>query len=807
MAKRIDLDVNIDVDSGDLEKVQKILKEIETGEVINVDTDVDSAHVETVKKEIDDMKGDKVPIDVDVDDSEIKKAQKELENLKNSIASNTSGMGSAITGVVSGLAGKSIWDVVYGTSAKAETNKVLLKNMSDLKTSSETLYDTINTTTDNSLISMQSLIPALNGIKSATGATATEIDTASTKVASFGQYVYAMTGSEAKAEQAMFDLSKGIKGAYASLDQYGITEEALMRTKLWSGKEDDLDGYLDAVNAVTGSTDELMDTATGMEALLGKSFSRAGKNIGAYVLPQVKNVLNGFNELDASTKGWLSTAILVGGGIGSSVVGGLSALNQAQMGYDALRGSVETVRGVFSGVKGAIDTVRNAESIAAGVTQVLTGAKTLQTAAEEGNMLAKLMTIGPTITLAGAEMALLLPIVLVAGAILVLIGILWYLYNNNETVRKSIDGLISMFQGWITTIFSTWEAITQGQGAMGLLQTMSDMLNSSLDVLFGWLTQIGGFLPTAFIPAWDNVIEIFMSVGLAIDELLSVFQSFLNGQMSITDLLVNVWEIYSSMMENIFNNIIDGLKNFASGFLQLISDMLNSAWDSLFGWLDQIGSFIPTSFIPAWDNVIEIFMSVGLAIDELITVFQLFLSGQKSLTELLGDIWQIFVSMMKNIFNNIISFIINFAIGFKVQATNAAKGFVDNIIKQLTQLPTKVQNAVSGITNILTKPFTDAWVSINGTLSKISSGLHTISGGLLGVEYEGFTSTNSVGYEGFNSSGTLNSSLTSIAKTSTSSKNITFNNNFNGIIEEDASKYIVDTMSNYVKKQNLIRGV
>lgn len=137
---------------------------------------------------------------------------------------------------------------------------------------------------------MQQVIPALNAFKAATAANEQQLNATAPGVAQFGSFVYAMTGSAAKAETAMFDLSKGIKGAYASLDQYGITEDALMRTGLWTGKTDDVEGYIAAVNQVTGSTDELMGTFTGLQATVGKIFSIAGKQLGQDVLPVLKKI-------------------------------------------------------------------------------------------------------------------------------------------------------------------------------------------------------------------------------------------------------------------------------------------------------------------------------------------------------------------------------------------------------------------------------------------------------------------------------------------------------------------------------------
>lgn len=538
-----DIDINFKVNTGELESAQKTLQEVVDSEDPDIEVHANDSEIKTAKKELDDMQGEKIDTEVEVDTASIKVAKKELEDLQNQLSNNMSSTGNAINGIIGGLAGKSIWDTIYGTSAKAETNKVLIKNMGDTTEAYDKLYDTIDTTTDNSLISMQQLIPAMNGIKSATGATAKEIDSVTPGVANFGQYVYAMTGSSAKAEQAMFDLSKGIKGAYASLDQYGITEDALMRTGLWSGKEDDIEGYIAAVNEVTGGTEELMNTSTGMEALMGKSFSRAGKKIGETVLPAVKSLLGGFNDLDAATDGWMSTAMLIGGGIGSSVVGGLSAINQAKQGYDALKGSIQTVRDVVGGARDAFNTLKNAETLAQGVTELLTGAKTLQAAAEEGSMLAKIASIGPTVTLAGAEMGLLLPVLLVAAAIIALIAVLWYLYNNNETVRNGINALIAQFQVYIGMI-------------MQVGQVIANFVRNSIAQFLQWVS--------------------------------SGRQSATNLVTSIYNALVGLPSKISSALSGVTNAIT---KPFADawGMVKPYVDKIGGAWNSISGLFSGIG--------------------------------------------------------------------------------------------------------------------------------------------------------------------------------------------------------------------------
>lgn len=207
--------------------------------------------------------------------------------------------------------GKSAADLLFATTNKAETNSVLVNMMSDNAAASEKLNKHIDEVTNTSLVSMQNLIPAMNAFKTATGATDAQIYDATDGIAAFGAKVLAQTGSVELSEQAMMDLSKGIKGACASLDQYGITTDALKGTGLWNGEESDIKGYIAAVQQLTGDTSALMETNEGLDARLGKAFSSAGKKIGNEVLPQIKSVKQAFLDLNSSTGGDFAAIILV----------------------------------------------------------------------------------------------------------------------------------------------------------------------------------------------------------------------------------------------------------------------------------------------------------------------------------------------------------------------------------------------------------------------------------------------------------------------------------------------------------------
>lgn len=219
------------------------------------------------------------------------KANDEVQTLN----SSTSSLGNTVSSLdgsdmLSYLGLGTATDTIVGTSAKKETNKIT----ADLKGYN---IDAIDEKTNSALVSMQAVIPAMNAIQTAAGATGDQMNDSMGTIVDFGTYVQALTGSSTLAENAMYDLSKGVKGAFASLDQYGITEDALVDAG-WSGQEDDFEGYMNAISSLIPSSETYLDTFNGKIALLGKRFSSAGGQIGQAFLPYIEKLIDWFLELN-----------------------------------------------------------------------------------------------------------------------------------------------------------------------------------------------------------------------------------------------------------------------------------------------------------------------------------------------------------------------------------------------------------------------------------------------------------------------------------------------------------------------------
>lgn len=613
-----EIDINFDVNKGELEEAVKNINALtdENGRIVEIQTDVDDSQLDEAKAKEEGL-NDTANEDIIVDDDQVDSAKDKIDGMDGETISVNVSMQNISQGISQAKTGfselKRNVDEVALAGTQMEQNFAFLsmnEGTEKAKKDMQQINDIVASMPgdDNTMRSVLSTAQALgNNLKPG------EMEAATKTMADYMAGSATMGKMAAESQQ---DIMKYLlDGNTAELERGSIVASQIDKLKGATTFQERQVAMQEVLNELGYGGIATQDTMLNKQAEWEGMIYNSQSALSSMWLDAEKGAMDFILKLNEGSNGLLGMGIVAGqmvagpmtellGGIGQ-ISTGLKGLKDAG-GILGLGEKLGKVKDTLKGVKGAIDTVRNAESIATGVTEALTGAKTLQTAAEEGSMLAKIASIGPTVTLAGAEMGLLLPILLVVGAIALLIGALWYLYNNNETVRQSIDWLIQQFQLFI-----------------------------------GRLLQVGQF-------------------------------------------------------------IVSFVSNSISQFLRWVT-------------------------------------------------------------------------------------------GARTSATNLVK----NVYKALVSLPSKIKSALSKVTQIITKPFEDAWNIVKPFIDKIEGAWDSISGIFTGAEYEG------VQYEGFDNN-TLNGA---IASSASNSSNVTNNFNINGIIEEEASQYIVNSVNDYVKKQNLIRGV
>ena len=201
-------------------------------------------------------------------------------------------------------------------------------------------WKAINKEVNASTATMNATIPSMNAFKASTGASTDFLKDNADVFASLATKVQALGYTEQDAQNAMMDLSKGVHGAFASLDQYGISEESL-KAKGWSGDEKDLQGYMDAVKAVMGDATDYENTWNYQKAMLNKDMMRGGEKLFSDVMKPAAGALKAFNDFD---KGLFDK---FGVNIGTAVTG-LSMLDQ---GLQTVRGTIDAVKTGAANIK------------------------------------------------------------------------------------------------------------------------------------------------------------------------------------------------------------------------------------------------------------------------------------------------------------------------------------------------------------------------------------------------------------------------------------------------------------------------
>ena len=305
--------------------------------------------------------------------------------------------------------------------------------------------------------------------------------------------------------------------------------------------------------------------------------------------------------------------------------------------------------------------------------------------------------------------------------------------------------------------------------------------------------------------------------------------------------VLRLWDAFTN--SRLVKLAIEGITsafNSLKAFLTPLFDWIGSAFNDLFngegsggGGFDIVGMWID-NFTMLEDiilQIIPIIQSIVTPIWNIMTTWALVASGQISIIDgiknafmnlftfqqtIAGLIANAVLSLLSmligavgNALNSIFTRIGVWAAGIVSRARSAASNFVNGVINGLTSLPSRFGNALQGVINVVTNWGTGLLNKANEIINQfkqtIENGINQVkSWAGLGVSYEG-TNYSGVGYSGFNTGNTLNRTISTSASSNNSSN--TVNLNLSGIIDKDASTYIVDAVNDHVKKNNLIRGV
>ena len=551
MSEEIDIDINVNMNN--VEEVDELSEKLD-----EVNTKAEDLNETTVSPEMDSN-------GIDETNEKLDETNEKLQETESSASSLTTALG--------GIAG------VVGIDRMVETADRI-----------NTSYNQLSLTFEGTGVSLDTLKTKSSQLSEATGrsggqireyfnnmgiAGITNTDLLSSSFESLAGKAFQTNQPIEAMESKMQKMVMTGTASSKMLTGLGITAEDLGRAMGVSGDEAtkafealDQEGRLEALTTAMGdgkeANDMYKDSYAGLKQQAETAMSGLMGAVGQGVLPVITPMIKGatdvvkqFTDRFKSLPGPVQGTIGAVGGflaVGTATIGTLGLVGQVGSGVvnglKSMKSGYDTVKGAMGTAKTMMDALRNSESITEGVRAALAIATGAEATAEGGASAAKGAAIGPTTGLAIAENSLLLPLLLIVGAVVAVIAIMWYLYNTNETVRNGINWLIAQIQAFVNML------IPVAQSIMNFVTTaVSNM----------------GQLPTLI---WNIFVRIISFVGQWASNMVS------RG--------ISAAQSFVSNVSSVFGGIVGRITSALSGVVNAITQPFKDAWSYVEPYVNKI---------------------------------------------------------------------------------------------------------------------------------------------------------------------------------------------------------------------------
>ena len=530
--EQIDIDINVNMNNVDevdeltnrlqsaneeVERLEDALSEAHlNGDDIEADIITDelagaTAEADSLQGELDNISNTTINPEINIDNSGIDETNDKIQETESSASS----LGTAL----SGLAGMIGVDQMISTADSIKTS-----------------WNQLGLTFQNTGVSLDTLKAKTNEAASATGRSGSQVRSYFNQMGIAGvtntnlltASFESLAGKSYQTGQSIDSMESKVQkmvmtGNVSSkmLTGLGISAEDLGRAMGVTGEEAksafealDQEGRLQALTTAMGDGTQANEmykhSYAGLKAQAENAMAGLMGAIGEGVLPVINpmiegatNVVKGLTDAFKSLPGPVKGVVGSFGGflaVGTTTVGTLGLLGKAGSGVvdglKSIKSGYDSVKSAMGTAKLMMDALRNSESITQGVRDALAIATGAEATAETAGAAAKTAATGPTTGLAVAENSLLLPLLLIVGAVIAVIAVMWYLYNTNETVRNGINWLVAQIQGFINTLVVVVTAIATfvSQGAANINRLPGIIWNAFLRVLSYVTSWATGFI-------------------------------------------------------------------------------------------------------------------------------------------------------------------------------------------------------------------------------------------------------------------------------------------------------------------------
>jgi len=651
------------------------------------------------------------------------------------LADKFTGLGGVISSVFGGIGLKGVYDMTVGMATTREQVKTLMQGVMGTGKSFDTLWNKMDTTTDSSLVTLDELSQAMSVIKMSTGASTKEMTQLLPVVNDIGQRAILMGKTGDEAIGLMQAAGKGLNGEFEMLkDNFGVTKDKLKELG-WSGEADDIDGYVEALDKFMdrgGSIEGMMDTTSGKMTRLQKFTKKAGRSLGEDFKPYLDDALdtvlkfadaNNDGRLDEGAETWgkyAFGAMAVASGFATiaptlapilqsleTMWHGMSKawewggkLKDKIAGLGGEGGTIQKIKDKFSSLKDKISSAKNKlsefkdklksswnegklKTIRDGFGRIkdkISSAKN-----EAGSFAGKLKTFA-------------------VGKINALKGAFGNLKEKILIAKTHLVGFLSRLKGIVVEKITSLATSFRNLASGITLATIKEKLYAVWQGIVNGLTAVWNAL-LAMNPIGIVVLAIVALVGA-----LTVLY-FTND--TVRNAINGLWTVIQQVgafIMSVIVPIIQGVIALLSGDTQGAMNLFGEAWNRILSAMQPVSEFLSGVLGPAWDMIVSVLTTVWTTINQVVTQFQLFMSGQISLPQLLWNVWNLITSMYMTIFTTILNYVVSFARSLFNNAVKAGSNLLKGMITYVSQLPGRIWSYLAKVTSNIIKAGTQ-WVT------------------------------------------------------------------------------------------------
>ncbi|EGQ4442338.1 terminase [Staphylococcus pseudintermedius] len=332
------------------------------------------------------------------------------------------------------------------------------------------------------------------------------------------------------------------------------------------------------------------------------------------------------------------------------------------------------------------------------------------------NPIGNLMKLLPI--LGGALASITLPVWVVIGAVLALVGIIVYLWNTNEDFRKAVikawdeirqrvGEAIDGVKQWLSDLWSKIQETIQP--IMPLLQQLGTIANQVLGVVF--ISLINGLM-VALQGLWTLIQIVFTAIGtfisVTVQLLVGIFTAFIqfitgdfsgawqtlkqtifNVGLEILAHIQNTWNIIYNFLLDTYNRITGQTATSWSQVWQTIQNFAIAIWNVVSNWFQRVASTVQQKMLEALAYV------VGTGAQWVASIRQAMTNFKNAVVQKFWEVVEACRKGMQDALNAVRSFIGQF-----VQAgVDLVAGLISGIVQKAGDLAKTAWNAAKSALN------------------------------------------------------------------------------------------------------------